>query len=126
MKPIDKRAQVADLKLSAPYPSENEEAKDGDANGGGGGSWSFREDIALLNALKAFPKDGPMRWEKISAAVPAGRSKAALTRKRMPLGEEGEEGTKKTLSRPSRRRRATGGGGSGGIGGDSGHGGVIF
>ncbi|MQL88214.1 hypothetical protein Taro_020768 [Colocasia esculenta] len=79
-KPIDKRAEVADPELSAPDPSENGEAKDGDANGGGGGSWSSGEDIALLNALKVFPKDAPMRWEKIAAAVP-GRSKAACMRR---------------------------------------------
>ncbi|OAY63984.1 DnaJ subfamily C member 2 [Ananas comosus] len=39
------------------------------------GGWSPGEDLALLNALKAFPKDAPMRWEKIAAAVP-GKSKA--------------------------------------------------
>ncbi|CAI9288613.1 unnamed protein product [Lactuca saligna] len=33
-----------------------------------GGSWSSAEDIALLNALKAFPKDSALRWEKITAA----------------------------------------------------------
>ncbi|KAI4311604.1 hypothetical protein MLD38_036487 [Melastoma candidum] len=37
--------------------------------------WSGNEDISLLNALKAFPKETSMRWEKIAAAVP-GRSKA--------------------------------------------------
>lgn len=44
------------------------------------GGWSSGEDIALLNALKAFPKDVPMRWEKIAAAVP-GRSKAACMKR---------------------------------------------
>ncbi|ESR50049.1 transcription factor MAMYB [Citrus sinensis] len=48
--------------------------------GGGGGVWSAGEDIALLNALKAFPKDVPLRWEKIAAAVP-GRSKAACMKR---------------------------------------------
>ncbi|KAK8307505.1 hypothetical protein V6Z12_D03G200500 [Gossypium hirsutum] len=38
------------------------------------------EDIALLNALKTFPKDVTMRWEKISAAVP-GKSKAACMKR---------------------------------------------
>ncbi|KAL2342943.1 hypothetical protein Fmac_004228 [Flemingia macrophylla] len=42
--------------------------------------WSSAEDIALLNALKAFPKEAPMRWEKVAAAVP-GRSKAACIRR---------------------------------------------
>ncbi|XP_027342748.1 transcription factor MAMYB isoform X2 [Abrus precatorius] len=59
-------------------------------NGGedlGGGSsvtvesgWSSGEDIALLNALKAFPKDVSMRWEKVAAAVP-GKSKAACMKR---------------------------------------------
>ncbi|KAL4570521.1 hypothetical protein LXL04_026177 [Taraxacum kok-saghyz] len=44
------------------------------------GGWSSTEDIALLNALKAFPKDSAMRWEKITAAVP-GRSKAACMKR---------------------------------------------
>jgi len=42
--------------------------------------WSSGEDIALLNALKTFPKDISMRWEKVAAAVP-GRSKAACMRR---------------------------------------------
>lgn len=43
-------------------------------------SWSSGEDIALLNALKAFPKDAAMRWEKVAAAVP-GKSKAACMKR---------------------------------------------
>ncbi|KAK7399406.1 hypothetical protein VNO78_10588 [Psophocarpus tetragonolobus] len=43
-------------------------------------AWSSAEDIALLNALKAFPKDVFMRWEKVAAAVP-GRSKAACIKR---------------------------------------------
>ncbi|XP_058224354.1 transcription factor MAMYB [Rhododendron vialii] len=42
--------------------------------------WSGGDDIALLNALKAFPKDAPMRWEKIAAAVP-GKSKAGCVKR---------------------------------------------
>lgn len=42
--------------------------------------WSNGEDIALLNALKAFPKEAAMRWEKIGAAVP-GKSKAACMKR---------------------------------------------
>lgn len=42
--------------------------------------WSSNEDIALLNALKAFPKDVAMRWEKVAAAVP-GKSKAACMKR---------------------------------------------
>lgn len=43
-------------------------------------SWSGGDDVALLNALKAFPKDVPLRWEKITAAVP-GKSKAACMKR---------------------------------------------
>jgi hypothetical protein len=42
--------------------------------------WSSGDDLALLNALKAFPKDVSMRWEKIAAAVP-GKSKAGCMRR---------------------------------------------
>lgn len=42
--------------------------------------WNSVEDIALLNALKAFPKDVSMRWEKVAAAVP-GKSKAACIKR---------------------------------------------
>ncbi|WJZ82635.1 hypothetical protein VitviT2T_002375 [Vitis vinifera] len=62
-KPVDKRVEDG-------MAMENDE-KEG---------WSSGEDIALLNALKAFPKDVPMRWEKIAAAVP-GRSKAACMKR---------------------------------------------
>ncbi|KAH7578597.1 hypothetical protein ACOSP7_000069 [Xanthoceras sorbifolium] len=51
-----------------------------ESGGGGGGEWSAGEDIALLNALKAFPKDVPMRWEKIAAAVPS-KSKAGCMKR---------------------------------------------
>ncbi|CAK8578952.1 unnamed protein product [Lathyrus sativus] len=46
--------------------------------------WSSNEDIALLNALKAFPKDVAMRWEKVAAAVP-GKSKAACMKRMAEL-----------------------------------------
>ncbi|KAJ0113208.1 hypothetical protein Patl1_01193 [Pistacia atlantica] len=59
-----------------------ESRKDDKENG-----WSAGEDIALLNALKAFPKEAPMRWEKIAAAVP-GRSKAACMKRVAVLKKE--------------------------------------
>ncbi|XAR70594.1 hypothetical protein NMG60_11027499 [Bertholletia excelsa] len=62
-KPVDKRVEGGI------------EGAGGDPDGGGEG-----DDIALLNALKAFPKDVPMRWEKIAAAVP-GKSKAACMKR---------------------------------------------
>ncbi|KAK7368152.1 hypothetical protein VNO80_10175 [Phaseolus coccineus] len=34
-----------------------------------GNGWSSSEDIALLNAMKVFPKDISMRWEKVVATV---------------------------------------------------------
>ncbi|XP_037497561.1 uncharacterized mitochondrial protein AtMg00820-like [Jatropha curcas] len=46
----------------------------------GGVPWSAGDDIALLNALKAFPKDVAMRWEKIAAEVP-GKSMAACRKR---------------------------------------------
>lgn len=70
-KPVDKRIDGVEGE------SENGEVR---RENGGGGGWSAAEDIALLNALKAFPKDAAMRWEKITAAVP-GRSKAACMRR---------------------------------------------
>ncbi|CAO2210062.1 unnamed protein product [Urochloa humidicola] len=56
----------------------------GDNAGGGGesadGAWSAGDDRALLNALKEFPKDTAMRWEKVAAAVP-GKTKAACMKR---------------------------------------------
>lgn len=45
-----------------------------------GNGWTSGEDLALLNALKTFPKNVPMRWEKVAVAVP-GRSKAACMKR---------------------------------------------
>ncbi|PIA32610.1 hypothetical protein AQUCO_04400062v1 [Aquilegia coerulea] len=75
-KPLDKRMEDGNGELI-----ENGEVKK--ENGGVGGeglSWSSAEDIALLNALKAFPKEVSMRWEKIAVAVP-GRSKASCMKR---------------------------------------------
>jgi hypothetical protein len=67
-KPVDKRVE------------DEIAAESGEARKEAGCGWSSGEDIALLNALKAFPKEAPMRWEKITAAVP-GRSKAACMKR---------------------------------------------
>ncbi|KAK9046797.1 hypothetical protein V6N11_052674 [Hibiscus sabdariffa] len=48
--------------------------------GSGAIVWNSMEDIALLNALKAFPKDVTMRWETIAAAMP-GKSKTACMKR---------------------------------------------
>lgn len=77
-KPLDKRVDpnVGDSKGG--ILAENGEL--GKESGGGSGSWSSGEDLALLNALKAFPKDVSMRWEKIAAAVPE-KSKASCMKR---------------------------------------------
>ncbi|KAM3397086.1 transcription factor MAMYB [Capsicum galapagoense] len=49
--------------------------------------WSSGEDLALLNALKTFPKEVAMRWEKVAAAVP-GRSKAACMKRMAVLKKD--------------------------------------
>ncbi|KAH9612731.1 hypothetical protein KSS87_012598 [Heliosperma pusillum] len=49
--------------------------------------WSSGEDIALLNALKTFPKEVAMRWEKIAAAIP-GKTKAACMKRVTDLKKE--------------------------------------
>ncbi|KAG8044795.1 hypothetical protein GUJ93_ZPchr0147g2923 [Zizania palustris] len=67
-KPLDPRAEVA--------------AASGNAGGPDGvdSSWSAGDDRALLNALKEFPKDTTMRWEKVAAAVP-GKTKASCMKR---------------------------------------------
>lgn len=66
-KPLDPRAGAAD-------------ADAGRNAGGADGGWSAGEDRALLNALKEFPKDTAMRWEKVAAAVP-GKTKAGCMKR---------------------------------------------
>lgn len=61
-KPLDKRVEDVDAEVKE------------------SGKWSSGEDIALLNALKVFPKEVAMRWEKVAAAVP-GRSKAECVKR---------------------------------------------
>ncbi|KAK9266861.1 hypothetical protein L1049_027120 [Liquidambar formosana] len=77
-KPLDKRVEaVSEEGLGGGGGSGS-----GSRSGSGGGElgWNAGEDIALLNALKAFPKDVSMRWEKIAAAVP-GKSKNACMKR---------------------------------------------
>lgn len=49
--------------------------------------WSAAEDLALLNALKAFPKEVAMRWEKVAASVP-GKTKAACVARMAELKKD--------------------------------------
>ncbi|GFP92381.1 Dnaj homolog subfamily c member 2 [Phtheirospermum japonicum] len=71
-KPVDKRAVL--------------DEGEGEMNGEIGildqseSEWSAAEDLALLNALKAFPKEVAMRWEKIEASVP-GKTKTACVKR---------------------------------------------
>ncbi|XP_043690661.1 transcription factor MAMYB [Telopea speciosissima] len=74
-KPLDKRLEAVNEE-SAVGSTTNVEIKKENI----GLNWTSGEDIALLNALKAFPKDVPMRWEKIAAAVP-GKSKAVCMKR---------------------------------------------
>ncbi|XP_073011742.1 transcription factor MAMYB [Typha latifolia] len=68
-KPLDKRTE-ADKNEILMEDSDDLEKKE----------WSAGDDLALLNALKVFPKDATMRWEKIAAAVP-GKSKAGCIKR---------------------------------------------
>ncbi|CAA6669722.1 unnamed protein product [Spirodela intermedia] len=79
-KPLDKRTDATNPDFPEALSSDKGEPDAADLNGGGAAIWSHGEDIALLNALKAFPKDAPMRWEKVAAAVP-GKSKAVCIKR---------------------------------------------
>lgn len=70
-KSSDKDSYAQFLKNRKPLDERLNEEADGNCSGEvrRESEWSSGEDIALLNALKAFPKDVPMRWEKITAAV---------------------------------------------------------
>ncbi|XP_075522937.1 transcription factor MAMYB-like [Primulina tabacum] len=61
--PVDKRVldEAGDGGIGVIYTNVQE--------GGKVSGWSAGDDLALLNALKAFPKDVPMRWEKIAASL---------------------------------------------------------
>ncbi|MFS7942247.1 putative transcription factor MYB-HB-like family [Helianthus anomalus] len=75
-----KDRKAVDKRVDEVIENERGDVSNVSNNVSNGGSWSSAEDIALLNALKAFPKDVAMRWEKITAAVP-GRSKAACMKR---------------------------------------------
>ncbi|XP_010269930.1 PREDICTED: dnaJ homolog subfamily C member 2-like [Nelumbo nucifera] len=81
-KPLDKRIQAVDGEIPSGSTDCVEAKKEG-----GGSNWSSGEDIALLHALKVFPKDVSMRWEKIAAAVP-GKSKACCMKRVTELKRE--------------------------------------
>lgn len=60
------------------------------ANGGGvegdGEVWSEAQEVALVKAIKAFPKDSTNRWDRIATAVP-GKNKAQCFKKFAALRE---------------------------------------
>ncbi|KAL2629936.1 hypothetical protein R1flu_014622 [Riccia fluitans] len=70
-------------------PSSNGNAS-GAANGNSGvveqDLWSETQEIALVKALKTFPKDTAQRWERIAAAVP-GKTKVQCFKKFAVLRE---------------------------------------
>lgn len=72
-----KNRKASDPRLVDENAENSEAGGDDEANKE---TWSNGEDIALLNALKAFPKEAAMRWEKIAAAVP-GKTKAACMKR---------------------------------------------
>lgn len=88
--------KVADVSIASPLSRRDDvgdqqgQGKDDEAvltaaesdepSGGGKGKWTDAEDKALLTALKTFPKDSPMRWDKVALALP-GRSKAQCFRR---------------------------------------------
>ncbi|KAK4728363.1 hypothetical protein R3W88_021351 [Solanum pinnatisectum] len=76
-KAVDKRAEAGN---EADF--ENVDVKNAVESG-----WSSGEDLALLNALKTFPKEVAMRWEKIAAAVP-GKNKAACMKRMAELKKD--------------------------------------
>ncbi|KAM3300483.1 hypothetical protein ACQJBY_041482 [Aegilops geniculata] len=62
--PAASSSQTAKEKTGAdPVPEEAPSATDPDA-------WSEAQVLALVQALKAFPKDTNQRWERVAAAVP--------------------------------------------------------
>ncbi|XP_057521452.1 transcription factor MAMYB [Amaranthus tricolor] len=89
-KPVDSDSYSKFLKDRKAVDKRVEGGNVGMGNGDCSGevnSWSSNEDIALLNALKSFPKDVSMRWEKIAAAVP-GKSKAECMKRVSELKKE--------------------------------------
>ncbi|KAK4420303.1 Transcription factor MAMYB [Sesamum alatum] len=76
-KPVDKRLlDNGGNEANAEIGIENQNVEEGRKES----TWSAAEDLALLNALKVFPKDVAMRWEKIAASVP-GKAKSACMKR---------------------------------------------
>ncbi|KZV45962.1 dnaJsubfamily C member 2-like [Dorcoceras hygrometricum] len=73
-KPVDKRVldEAGDGGVGVVHKNVQEGMKES--------GWSAGEDLALLNALKTFPKDAPLRWEKIAASLPDKTKSACMKR----------------------------------------------
>lgn len=75
--PLSRRDEIED-------PQNDDDVTEGEEPNfyasGKGAIWTGVEDKALLTALKTFPKDTPMRWDKVALALP-GRSKAQCFRR---------------------------------------------
>ncbi|KAL8539904.1 hypothetical protein ACS0TY_001491 [Phlomoides rotata] len=78
-KPVDKRA----LDEEEDETIADENVEEGKKVTG----WTSAEDLALLSALKAFPKDVSMRWEKIAASLP-GKTKSACMKRVVELKKD--------------------------------------
>ncbi|GBG74260.1 hypothetical protein CBR_g17970 [Chara braunii] len=73
--------------------------EEGDEDGDGGGTresdlWNDVQDVSLVRAMKEFPKDTAMRWERIASAVP-GKTKTQCMKRFVELkkGFRGARGT---------------------------------
>lgn len=83
-KPVDKSlVDEGGEEINAEIGNENQNVEAGNKESG----WSSIDDLALLNALKAFPKDVAMRWDKIAASVP-GKTKAACIKRLTELKKD--------------------------------------
>ncbi|XP_024401147.1 uncharacterized protein [Physcomitrium patens] len=74
-----RRENGAELKNVTPGIAQS----DGTVPNGGpaeGEEWSEAQEVALVNAIKAFPKDTVNRWDRIATSVP-GKSKAQCLKK---------------------------------------------
>lgn len=94
---VEKKTEGVKTTAESKSPEDKKGGKtkgEGTANGGGGvggggkeengavvpEGWSEPQELALVKALKAFPKETENRWERIAASVP-GKTKAQCFRK---------------------------------------------
>ncbi|XP_054803477.1 uncharacterized protein LOC129306776 [Prosopis cineraria] len=63
--PEDSSSKIADNQVSSGSVTANGVSSNSDQD-----VWSAVQERALVQALKAFPKETPQRWERVAAAVP--------------------------------------------------------